>query len=111
MIGEAIRRLSPNDDAEQVDDLPHPAPYVPGRFSNEVDMNDKKFVSRYQSIVQLPDGIKAGQDPEHELWSVQHQLKIVSVHLLILLTFADDEPVRVLRHGCSRIRSRCLLAL
>ncbi|KAF2031403.1 hypothetical protein EK21DRAFT_88115 [Setomelanomma holmii] len=83
-INHTIRRLSPVEQplkgpcpmAGLVKDLPQPTPYVPGNFNNELDENDKHFISRYQAVLELPDGIQAGDDPEHELFSVQHVMKI-----------------------------------
>lgn len=57
--------------------LPFPAPYYQGVFANEVSEDDKSFISRFQFIAQLPDGTNAGVDSEHELFSVQHQMKLV----------------------------------
>jgi hypothetical protein len=58
--------------------LPFPAPYYQGLFANEVAEDDKSFISRFQFVSQLPDGTNAGVDSEHELFSVQHQMKLVS---------------------------------
>ena len=58
--------------------LPLPAPYYPGLFANELSEDDKSFISRFQFVAQLPDGTNAGVDSEHELFSVQHQMKLVS---------------------------------
>lgn len=63
--------------------LPLPSAYVHGRFSNEIPEGDEDWVSRFQQVVQLPDGTVAGHDQEHELFSVQHQMKLVSLHLLM----------------------------
>lgn len=63
--------------------LPFPAPYYPGLFANEVSEDDKSFISRFQFVAQLPDGSNAGVDSEHELFSVQYQMKLVS-HTLSL---------------------------
>lgn len=57
--------------------LPFPAPYYQGLFANELSEDDKSFISRFQFISQLPDGTNAGVDSEHELFSVQHQMKLV----------------------------------
>lgn len=55
-----------------------PAPaYVEGAFINEMSEADPAFLSRYQFINQLPDGTNSGTDPEHELFHVQHQMKLV----------------------------------
>lgn len=59
--------------------LPFPAPYYQGTFANEVSEDDKSFISRFQFVAQLPDGTNAGVDSEHELFSVQHQMKLVSL--------------------------------
>ncbi|KAJ4324125.1 hypothetical protein N0V94_001481 [Neodidymelliopsis sp. IMI 364377] len=56
--------------------LPFPAPYYQGLFANEVAEDDKSFISRFQFVSQLPDGTNAGVDSEHELFSVQHQMKL-----------------------------------
>ncbi|KAE8850787.1 hypothetical protein PTNB85_01203 [Pyrenophora teres f. teres] len=54
-----------------------PAPaYVEGAFINEMSEEDRSFMSRYQFVTQLPDGTNAGLDPEHELFQVQHQMKL-----------------------------------
>lgn len=58
--------------------LPFPAPYYQGLFANEVSEDDKAFISRFQFVAKLPDGTNAGVDSEHELFSVQHQMKLVS---------------------------------
>lgn len=58
--------------------FPFPAPYYQGLFANEVSEDDKSFISRFQFVAQLPDGTNAGVDSEHELFSVQHQMKLVS---------------------------------
>lgn len=58
--------------------LPFPAPYYQGLFANEVSEDDKSFISRFQFVARLPDGTNAGVDSEHELFSVQHQMKLVS---------------------------------
>lgn len=58
--------------------LPFPTPYYQGLFANEVSEEDKSFISRFQFVAQLPDGTNAGVDSEHELFSVQHQMKLVS---------------------------------
>lgn len=59
--------------------LPLPATYVQGTFVNELVENDKPYLSRFQFISRLPDGTDAGSDSEHELFSVQHQMKLVSI--------------------------------
>ncbi|KAF3042064.1 hypothetical protein E8E11_006172 [Didymella keratinophila] len=56
--------------------LPFPAPYYQGLFANEISEDDKSFISRFQFVAQLPDGTNAGVDSEHELFSVQHQMKL-----------------------------------
>jgi hypothetical protein len=61
--------------------LPAPAAYVHGAFSNEVPEGDAAWVSRFQQVSMLPDGTVAGHDQEHEMFSVQHQMKLVSVLL------------------------------
>lgn len=58
--------------------LPFPAPYYQGLFANELSEDNKSFISRFQFITHLPDGTNAGADSEHELFSVQHQMKLVS---------------------------------
>lgn len=64
--------------------LPKPSAYVPGGFVNELVEHDAKFVSRFQLITALPDGTEAGVDQEHEMFSVQHQMKLVSVQLFLI---------------------------
>ncbi|KAJ4989354.1 hypothetical protein SVAN01_05079 [Stagonosporopsis vannaccii] len=56
--------------------LPAPAPYKEGLFANEVSEHDRSFVSRFQLVSQLPDGTNAGFDSDHELLTVQHQMKL-----------------------------------
>ncbi|KAJ4337594.1 hypothetical protein N0V87_004549 [Didymella glomerata] len=56
--------------------LPFPAPYYQGLFANEVSEDLSSFISRFQFVAQLPDGTNAGVDSEHELFSVQHQMKL-----------------------------------
>ena len=58
--------------------LPLPAPYIQGAFVNEMSEDDLTYVSRYQFVSQLPDGTNAGLEADHELFSVQHQMKLVS---------------------------------
>jgi hypothetical protein len=58
--------------------LPLPVPYFQGAFVNELNENDVAFISRFQFITKLPDGIGAGSDSEFELFSIQHQMKLVS---------------------------------
>jgi hypothetical protein len=58
--------------------LPLPVPYFQGAFANELNENDVAFISRFQFITKLPDGIAAGSDSEFELFSIQHQMKLVS---------------------------------
>jgi hypothetical protein len=76
--------------------LPFPAPYYQGLFANEVSEDDKSFISRFQFISQLPDGTNAGVDSEHELFSVQHQMKLVGPDYLSQLTQTDHSSVSVL---------------
>lgn len=59
--------------------LPLPPAYVQGAFVNEMAEDDFTYISRYQFISQLPDGTNAGLESEHELFSVQHQMKLVSI--------------------------------
>lgn len=83
--------------------LPVPAAYVQGAFANELPEDHIHYVSRYQFISRLPDGTVAGTDSEHELFGVQHQMKLVrhliACPLLALLThgqyacFANCVPV------------------
>ncbi|KAF1850911.1 uncharacterized protein K460DRAFT_350904 [Cucurbitaria berberidis CBS 394.84] len=56
--------------------LPLPAPYVEGAFANEVSEDDMTYISRYQFVSQLPDGTNAGLESEHEIFNVQHQMKL-----------------------------------
>ncbi|CAO2649560.1 Nn.00g069450.m01.CDS01 [Neocucurbitaria sp. VM-36] len=56
--------------------LPHPAPYIQGTFVNEMSEDDITYISRYQFVSQLPDGTNAGLEVDHELFSVQHQMKL-----------------------------------
>ncbi|KAF1915459.1 RNA recognition motif 2-domain-containing protein [Ampelomyces quisqualis] len=56
--------------------LPQPEPYVQGAFVNEMSENAPDFISRFQLVTQLPDRTSAGMDQEHELFSVQHQMKL-----------------------------------
>ncbi|OSS45312.1 hypothetical protein B5807_10138 [Epicoccum nigrum] len=58
--------------------LPVPAPYYQGQFANELSEDDKSFISRFHFITHLPDGTNAGADSEHELFSIQQQMKLVS---------------------------------
>ncbi len=60
-----------------------PAVYDQGAFVNEVAEDAINYISRYQSVAQLPDGTNAGLDTEHELFSVQHQMKLVSILTVI----------------------------
>lgn len=62
--------------------LPAPAPYVQGAFVNEIAPEDRTYISRFQFVTRLPDGTLAGTDKEHELFTVQHQMKLVSQVLL-----------------------------
>jgi hypothetical protein len=70
--------------------LPQPADYVQGAFVNELVENDKDYISRYQFVSQLPDGTNAGLDEDHELFSVQHQMKLVSLPLPLVVHLADS---------------------
>ncbi|OAL50944.1 hypothetical protein IQ07DRAFT_610875 [Pyrenochaeta sp. DS3sAY3a] len=56
--------------------LPAPAPYVQGAFVNEIAPEDRTYISRFQFVTRLPDGTMAGTDKEHELFTVQHQMKL-----------------------------------
>jgi len=67
-----------NFDKSSISILPAPAAYIPGAFTDEVAEGDASSVSRYMKIAQLPDGTVAGHDQEHEMFSVQHQMKLVS---------------------------------
>lgn len=58
--------------------LPLPGYYMPGRFVSEISEDSSHFVSRYLFISRLPDGTPAGSDLEIELFTVQHQMKLVS---------------------------------
>lgn len=58
--------------------LPLPAISADGVFTNELSEDNNGYVSRYQFISRLPDGTHAGLDSEHELFSVQHQMKLVT---------------------------------
>ncbi|KAH9860225.1 hypothetical protein IAQ61_012009 [Plenodomus lingam] len=60
--------------------LPLPGYYMPGRFVSEISEDSSHFVSRYLFISRLPDGTPAGSDLEIELFTVQHQMKLV-IHL------------------------------
>jgi hypothetical protein len=71
---------------EKAKHLPTPPPAIQGSYVNEIDENAPGFVSRYQLVSQLPDGTNAGLDIEHELFSVQHQMKLVSILLFLLMT-------------------------
>ncbi|EMD92027.1 hypothetical protein COCC4DRAFT_145458 [Bipolaris maydis ATCC 48331] len=62
-------------------DLPLPAISADGAFTNELSEDDNGYVSRYQFISRLPDGTHAGLDSEHELFSVQHQMKLYACFL------------------------------
>jgi hypothetical protein len=81
--------------------LPFPAPYYQGLFANEVSEDDKSFISRFQFVAQLPDGTNAGVDSEHELFSVQHQMKLVSCTLSIHSRHTNPHPVPVLLKLCT----------
>jgi hypothetical protein len=70
----------------KVNILPHPASYVQGAFVNELVEDTTDFISRYQMVVHLPDGTSAGLDMDHELFSVQHQMKLVSILLFLFLS-------------------------
>ncbi|KAL5121628.1 hypothetical protein ACEQ8H_000314 [Pleosporales sp. CAS-2024a] len=61
---------------EKVKVLPQPPDYQPGAFVDEVSETDPDFLSRYQLVTRLPDGINAGLDQEQELFAVQHHLKL-----------------------------------
>jgi hypothetical protein len=61
--------------------LPTPPPHIQGSYVNEIPETSIDFISRYMLVTQLPDGTHAGVDIEHELFSVQHQMKLVSVLL------------------------------
>lgn len=63
--------------------LVFPAPHIQGAFVNEMFEAERAYISRFQFVSQLPDGTDAGLDSEHELFSVQHQMKLVSIFLLI----------------------------
>ncbi|KAF1947015.1 hypothetical protein EJ02DRAFT_449994 [Clathrospora elynae] len=65
-----------DDNSKYKSVLPLPASYIEGAFINEMSEDDKTFLSRYQFVSQLPDGTNAGLDSEHELFSVQHQMKL-----------------------------------
>ena len=58
--------------------LPVAVAYLQGAFINEMSENDNNYISRFQFISRLPDGTTAGMDSEHELFTVQHQMKLVS---------------------------------
>ncbi|KAF1837843.1 hypothetical protein BDW02DRAFT_576772 [Decorospora gaudefroyi] len=59
--------------------LPPAATYVEGAFLNEMShVSAQEYISRYQFVPQLPDGTNAGLDLEHELFSVQHYMKLYS---------------------------------
>lgn len=75
--------------------LPRPATYVEGGFINELPEDAHGYVSRYQFISQLPDGTNAGLDAEHELFSVQHQMKLVTNSSLFYMYFSD-----LLQYAC-----------
>jgi hypothetical protein len=66
---------------EKAKHLPTPPPHIQGSYVNEISEDAPDFVSRYQLVSQLPDGTNAGLDIEHELFSVQHQMKLVSTFL------------------------------
>ncbi|KAH7348090.1 RNA recognition motif 2-domain-containing protein [Pyrenochaeta sp. MPI-SDFR-AT-0127] len=70
-----MRKIDKPSD-RQKSTLINPVPYVQGAFVNEMSEDDKTYISRYQFISQLPDGTNAGLDSEHELFSVQHQMKL-----------------------------------
>jgi hypothetical protein len=63
---------------EKAKHLPTPPPHIPGSYVNEISETDPNFISRYMLVTQLPDGTSAGLDIEHELFAVQHQMKLVS---------------------------------
>lgn len=86
--------------------LTAPAPYYQGLFANEVSEDDKSFISRFQFVSQLPDGTVAGVDSEHELFSVQHQMKLVGCYLLVSLTHTNLTPVPMLLKLCPHLHSR-----
>jgi hypothetical protein len=65
--------------------LPQPEPYVQGAFINEVSEDAPDFMSRYQFVSQIPDGTTAGLDMDHELYAVQHMMKLVSLPLFLFL--------------------------
>ncbi|RAR06926.1 meiosis protein mei2 [Stemphylium lycopersici] len=74
--------------------LPHPAIYVEGAYINELSEDDEGYVSRYQFISQLPDGTNAGLDSEHELFSVQHQMKLYACFLNAVPYYARGVFIR-----------------
>ncbi|KAF2128382.1 hypothetical protein P153DRAFT_386503 [Dothidotthia symphoricarpi CBS 119687] len=65
-----------NTSDKYINILPLAVPHVQGAFVNELSENDKSYISRFQFVSQLPDGTNAGLDSEHELFSVQHQMKL-----------------------------------
>ncbi|EOA89430.1 uncharacterized protein SETTUDRAFT_159809 [Exserohilum turcica Et28A] len=74
--------------------LPRPATYVEGGFINELPEDAHGYVSRYQFISQLPDGTNAGLDAEHELFSVQHQMKLYACFLNAVPYYARGVFIR-----------------
>lgn len=62
--------------------LPHPAPYIKGGFTNEIAEDAEDYVTRYHFISRLPNESVAGMDIDHELYAIQHQMRLVSSPLL-----------------------------
>ena len=79
--------------------LPLPPPSALGTFLNEMSSNDKDYMSRHMFVAQLADGTYAGENAEHEMFCVQHQMKLVShcrltymVHLLTTFSMRASTP-------------------
>lgn len=65
--------------------LPQPEPNSNTGWVNEILHTATNYLSRYMMVARLPDGTHAGTDIDHELVTVQTQMKLVSVHVLLLL--------------------------
>ncbi|KAH7386882.1 RNA recognition motif 2-domain-containing protein [Phaeosphaeria sp. MPI-PUGE-AT-0046c] len=62
--------------AEKQMTLPEPEPHVNAGWSNEISEDAPHYISRCQLVTQLPDSTDAGTDMDHELVTVQHQMKL-----------------------------------
>lgn len=69
---------------EKLKVLPGPSAHALGAFLNELAEDDhNNFISRSLFVSQLPDGTPAGVEQDHELFIVQHQMKLVSFLLFL----------------------------